>query len=102
MSGASLTAARQARTAGCEWLHVDFEDHLRPFYFGSADSGQQMPGSSPCKRNNSGEMRPADIRSCLPVRALRVSAAATAGTAGASALATRTISDTFCDIFCAI
>ena len=24
-----------ARAAGCEWLHVDFEDHLRPFYFDS-------------------------------------------------------------------
>jgi GNAT superfamily N-acetyltransferase len=23
----------EARIAGCEWLHVDFEDHLRPFYF---------------------------------------------------------------------
>jgi hypothetical protein len=22
-----------ARTAGCEWLHVDFDDDLRPFYF---------------------------------------------------------------------
>ena len=22
-----------SRAAGCEWLHVDFEDHLRPFYF---------------------------------------------------------------------
>ena len=28
-------AAEQARAAGCEWLHVDFEDHLRPFYVGS-------------------------------------------------------------------
>ncbi len=28
-------AEEQARAAGCEWLHVDFEDHLRPFYFGS-------------------------------------------------------------------
>jgi GNAT superfamily N-acetyltransferase len=28
-------AADEARAAGCEWLHVDFEDHLRPFYFGS-------------------------------------------------------------------
>jgi GNAT superfamily N-acetyltransferase len=27
-------AAREARAAGCEWLHVDFEDQLRPFYFG--------------------------------------------------------------------
>jgi GNAT superfamily N-acetyltransferase len=26
-------ATREARAAGCEWLHVDFEDHLRPFYF---------------------------------------------------------------------
>ncbi|MGH3154363.1 MAG: GNAT family N-acetyltransferase [Streptosporangiaceae bacterium] len=28
-------AADHARAAGCEWLHVDFDDHLRPFYFGS-------------------------------------------------------------------
>jgi GNAT superfamily N-acetyltransferase len=35
--GASLVAlaGKEARNAGCEWLHVDFEDHLRPFYFGS-------------------------------------------------------------------
>ncbi len=26
-------AVAQARYAGCEWLHVDFDDHLRPFYF---------------------------------------------------------------------
>jgi GNAT superfamily N-acetyltransferase len=25
-------AGRHARTHGCDWLHVDFEDHLRPFY----------------------------------------------------------------------
>ncbi|MEH0424081.1 GNAT family N-acetyltransferase [Streptomyces sp. B21-083] len=33
--GATLiaTAAQHARAAGCEWLHVDFEEHLRPFYF---------------------------------------------------------------------
>ena len=33
--GAELlaVAAREARAAGCEWLHVDFEDELRPFYF---------------------------------------------------------------------
>jgi GNAT superfamily N-acetyltransferase len=28
-------AADGAREAGCEWLHVDFEDHLRSFYFDS-------------------------------------------------------------------
>jgi hypothetical protein len=35
--GASLIALAQkeARATGCAWLHVDFEDHLRPFYFGS-------------------------------------------------------------------
>jgi GNAT superfamily N-acetyltransferase len=34
-SGLVAEAVRQARAAGCEWLHVDFEDHLRPFYLGS-------------------------------------------------------------------
>jgi ribosomal protein S18 acetylase RimI-like enzyme len=28
-------AAEHARAAKCEWLHVDFEGYLRPFYFGS-------------------------------------------------------------------
>jgi GNAT superfamily N-acetyltransferase len=23
----------EARAAGCEWLHVDFDEHLRSFYF---------------------------------------------------------------------
>jgi GNAT superfamily N-acetyltransferase len=33
--GSQLVAsARQsARDAGCEWLHVDFDDHLRVFCF---------------------------------------------------------------------
>jgi GNAT superfamily N-acetyltransferase len=26
-------AAREAAAVGCEWLHVDFEEHLRGFYF---------------------------------------------------------------------
>ena len=26
-------AIREARAARCEWLHVDFADHLRPYYF---------------------------------------------------------------------
>ena len=26
-------ATEAARQAGCEWLHVDFDDHLRRFYF---------------------------------------------------------------------
>lgn len=27
------TAAREARAAKCQWLHVDFEERLRGFYF---------------------------------------------------------------------
>ena len=27
--------ARESRRAGCEWLHVDFEEELRDFYFGA-------------------------------------------------------------------
>jgi ribosomal protein S18 acetylase RimI-like enzyme len=26
-------AVRQAKAAGCEWIHVDFEERLAPFYF---------------------------------------------------------------------
>jgi ribosomal protein S18 acetylase RimI-like enzyme len=32
-AGLVAEAARQARTAKCAWLHVDFEDDLQPFYF---------------------------------------------------------------------
>lgn len=28
-------AILHAKAAGCEWVHVDFEDHLAPFYFDS-------------------------------------------------------------------
>lgn len=31
--GLVAAAVRGARAARCEWLHVDFDDHLRPFYF---------------------------------------------------------------------
>jgi GNAT superfamily N-acetyltransferase len=30
-----VMARDRARDAGCEWLHVDFDDHLRTFYFDS-------------------------------------------------------------------
>ena len=32
-TGLIATAVQYARAAGCEWLHVDFEDHLTAFYF---------------------------------------------------------------------
>ncbi|WP_223692847.1 GNAT family N-acetyltransferase [Leifsonia poae] len=28
-------ATEEARAAGCEWLHVDFDDELKAFYFGA-------------------------------------------------------------------
>ncbi len=28
-------AARESRSAGCEWLHVDFDDELNGFYLGA-------------------------------------------------------------------
>ena len=32
-TGLVQLAVEEARDAGCEWMHVDFEDHLRTFYF---------------------------------------------------------------------
>jgi GNAT superfamily N-acetyltransferase len=33
-TGLVAVAVREVRRAGCAWLHVDFEEHLRPFYLG--------------------------------------------------------------------
>jgi GNAT superfamily N-acetyltransferase len=52
------TAVQHARAAGCEWLHVDFEDHLTAFYFQACGftptnaglislSGRSTPASRP-------------------------------------------------------
>lgn len=41
-TGLVATAEEHARAAGCEWLHVDFDDHLTEFYF-------QACGFSPTK-----------------------------------------------------
>ncbi len=32
-TGLVQVAVDEARRADCEWIHVDFEDHLRAFYF---------------------------------------------------------------------
>lgn len=32
-AGLVLAARDAAKAAGCEWLHVDFDDELRPFYY---------------------------------------------------------------------
>lgn len=34
-TGLVARARDGAKAAGCEYLHVDFDDHLRPFYFGA-------------------------------------------------------------------
>ena len=34
-TGLVAAAAENARALGCEWLHVDFEEHLADFYFRS-------------------------------------------------------------------
>jgi GNAT superfamily N-acetyltransferase len=33
--GLVQVAERESRAAGCEWLHVDFEEELHDFYFGA-------------------------------------------------------------------
>ena len=43
-TGLVKVAVREARSAGCEWLHVDFGEYLRPFYldacgFSPTDAG---------------------------------------------------------------
>ncbi|HEX6450367.1 MAG TPA: GNAT family N-acetyltransferase [Trebonia sp.] len=37
-------ATSRAREAGCEWLHVDFEDHLTDFYFRACGSRPTQAG----------------------------------------------------------
>jgi len=32
-TGLVARAKEGAKAAGCEYLHVDFDEHLRPFYF---------------------------------------------------------------------
>ena len=38
------TAVEEARASGCEWLHVDFEPHLRSFYFGVCGFSETSAG----------------------------------------------------------
>jgi GNAT superfamily N-acetyltransferase len=37
-------AGDAARDAGCEWLHVDFDEHLRRFYLGSCGFNPSSAG----------------------------------------------------------
>lgn len=51
--GAELVAvaAREARAARCEWLHVDFEPHLRDFYFKACGFTSTDAGLIPLNRS---------------------------------------------------
>ncbi len=40
-------ATDHARAAGCEWLHVDFDDDLREFYFGACGFAPTNAGLIP-------------------------------------------------------
>jgi ribosomal protein S18 acetylase RimI-like enzyme len=42
--GLITLAEHQARQAGLEWLHVDFEDHLKAFYFGACGFASTSAG----------------------------------------------------------
>jgi predicted N-acetyltransferase YhbS len=55
--GAALVghAARHAKAAGCEWLHVDFEDHLAAFYFGACGFRPTQAGLIHLPARTSGE-----------------------------------------------
>jgi GNAT superfamily N-acetyltransferase len=47
-------ATEGARAAGCEWLHVDFDEELRPFYFDSCRFRSTPAGVIPLHERKSG------------------------------------------------
>ena len=68
-------AAREADAAGCEWLHVDFEDHLGPIYFGCCGFRPRTPASSGWAQtaHQSGEAHPAFRRPSRPATQFQLS-----------------------------
>jgi GNAT superfamily N-acetyltransferase len=42
-------ATEQARSAGCDWLHVDFDDDLAGFYFGACGFTPTSAGLKPLR-----------------------------------------------------
>lgn len=47
-------ARRAAAEEGCEWLHVDFDDHLRPFYFDACGFTPTNAGLIPLQPDSTG------------------------------------------------
>ncbi|HVV18317.1 MAG TPA: GNAT family N-acetyltransferase [Pseudonocardiaceae bacterium] len=48
-------AARESMAARCEWLHVDFEPHLRDFYFQACGFTPTDAGLIPLYRSGAGD-----------------------------------------------
>ncbi|TXS00662.1 GNAT family N-acetyltransferase [Streptomyces sp. col6] len=42
--GLIAAAVEGSRAAGCAWLHVDFEEHVRPFYVGACGFRETAAG----------------------------------------------------------
>ena len=53
-------ARDQAAARGCEWLHVDFEDDLRPFYFDAAGFTPTSAGLIDLRRGGLGDAEDPD------------------------------------------
>lgn len=54
-AGLVAVATEEAKAAKCEWLHVDFEPHLRDFYFGSCGFTPTDAGLIPLHRSGAGD-----------------------------------------------
>jgi GNAT superfamily N-acetyltransferase len=66
-------AVAGARAAGCEWLHVDFEDHLGRFYFDACGFRPTNAGLIALQaRPVPGESWPGAFRGAAPVRQSKV------------------------------
>ena len=54
--GAALIdlAVRESRAAGCQWLHVDFTDDLRAFYYDACGFEPTSAGSSRSNHDTAG------------------------------------------------
>ena len=50
-------ATQAARDAGCEWLHVDFEEHLRPFYLDACGFRPTGAGLIPLRQSCTPRLR---------------------------------------------
>jgi GNAT superfamily N-acetyltransferase len=65
--GARLVAVAEARAAGCEWLHADFDDEHKAFYFDAC--GFRTPPAG-VMSSLASQPRPAWPRWALPLALL--------------------------------